>query len=292
MATAPRRRGIDAKWLLAVALVAMAPGAGDASAAALYAGSTEKYSVAFKAEGPQRYVMQFAGRTNCYYTEPEENVGGGGFSAFPAPELMHEGPHGFAAHEYGGDSYSLSIAEIRAEFNRDGVSGKYAYEESEESFHCDTGSVQRPFEASRYRPIGSVLAGSPERGEKRVYYGKRGPIEIFLRKTGREVGGIRGTFVPRCPLGKGRSIPARHALFRRPAFAKLEEGARFLRRVAHEGRTRAGGRFKETIAITGRVRRDAVLGTYLRVRTSRPDGDRCVTGPIPLRAVRYLPERG
>ena|GEM_PF-2957372 len=289
MATAQSRLGITARWLLAVALVAMAPGAGSASAAALYAGSTEKYSVAFKAEGAKRYVMQFAGRTHCYYTEPEESVGGGGFSAFPAPKLMHEGPHGFAAHEYGGDSYSLSIAEIRGDFSADAVSGKYAYEESEESFHCDTGFTQRPFEASRYRPIGSALAGSPKRGEKRVYYGKRGPIEIFLRKTGGEVGGIRGTFVPRCPLGKSRSVPAQHALFRRPAFAKLEGGSHFLRRVMHKGRTRSGKRFEETIAIAGRVRRDAVLGTYRRVRTSEPDGDRCVTGPLPFRAVRYLP---
>jgi len=259
VATARRRRGINGRWLLAVALVAMLPGAGSASAAALYAGSTEKYSVAFKAEGAKRYVMQFAGRTHCYYTEPEESVGGGGFSAFPAPKLMHEGPHGgFAAHEYGGDSYSLSIAEIRGDFSGDAVSG-------------------------------SAPAGSPKRGEKRVYYGKRGPIEIFLRKTGAEVGGIRGTFVPRCPLGKGRSVPAQHALFRRPAFAKLERGSRFLRRVAHQGRTRSGGRFEETIAIAGRVRGDAVVGTYRRVRTSEPDGERCVTGPLPFRAVRYLP---
>ncbi len=273
----------------AVTLVAAFAATGSAAAAGLYAGSTEKYSVAFKAEGAKRYVMQFAGRTHCYYTEPEEDVGGGGFSAFAAPKLMHEGPRGFAAHEYGGDSYTLAIAQIRAEFDGDSVSGKYSYEESEESFHCDTGFAQRPFEASRYRPIGSALAGSPERGEKRVYYGKRGPIEIFLRKTGAEVGGIRGAFVPHCPLGRGRSIPARHALFRRPAFAKLEKGSRFRRRVAHEGRTRSGGRFKETIAIAGRVRRDAVVGTYLRVRTSEPDGERCVTGPIPVRAIRYLP---
>jgi len=272
-------------------LVAALAGAGSAAAAALYAGSTEKYSVAFKAEGAKRYVMQFAGRTHCYYTEPEEDVGGGGFSAFPAPKLMHVGPHGFAAHEYGGDSYSLSIAEIRAEFDGDSVSGKYAYEESEESFHCDTGSLQKPFQASRYRPIGSALAGSPERGEKRVYYGKRGPIEIFLRKTGGEVGGIRGTFVPRCPIGRGKSIPDQHALFRRPAFAKLKNGSGFQRRVAHEGRTRAGERFKETIEIAGRVRKDAVVGTYLRVRSSEPGGERCVTGPVPVRAVRYLPER-
>ena len=274
---------------LMVALLA----AGSAAAASLYAGATEKYSVAFKAEGAKRYVMQFAGRTHCYYTEPEESAGGGGFSVFPAPKLMHEARRGgYAAGETGGDSYSLSIAQIRAEFDRDGVSGNYAYEESEESFHCDTGFNEKPFEASRYRPIGSALAGSPRRGEKRVYYGKRGPIEIFLRKTGGEVGGIRGTFAPRCPLGRGRATPAQHALFRRPAFAKLEKGNRFQRRVTHQGRARSGGRYRETIAIAGRVRKDAVIGTYFRIRTSLSTGQRCVTGPIPIRASRYLPQRG
>jgi len=167
---------------ISVALLAASIGVVSASAATLYAGDTEKYSVAFKAEGAKRYVMQFAGRTHCYYTEPEEDVGGGGFSAFAAPKLMHLGQHGFAAHEYGGaDMWTLRIAELRAEFNRDAVTGKYSFSESVESFHCDTGFSDKPFEAKRYEPIGIDGAAAPARGESRVYYGKEGPIELFLR---------------------------------------------------------------------------------------------------------------
>ncbi|HEV2858349.1 MAG TPA: hypothetical protein VGW80_08110 [Solirubrobacterales bacterium] len=284
---------MNRKWVLAVALAlaAVSAGAAPAVAATLYAGGTEKYSVAFKAEGAKRYVMQFAGRTHCYYTEPEEAVGGGGFSAFPAPKLMRKGPRSYVAHEYGGGMYESSIAEIRAEFDGDGVTGKFSYDYSLESFHCDTGFVEKPFEATRYQPLGTPGTAPPERGERRVYYGKRGPIELFLRQPGEEVGGIRGTFAPRCPLGKGKAVPARHALFRRPAFAELEKGS-FRRQVVHKGKARSGTRYEETISLSGRVQREAVTGSYLRVRTSKPSGQRCVTGPIPFRAMRYMPARG
>jgi hypothetical protein len=276
--------------VVAVALVAALVGTGSAVAMTLYAGDTEKYSVAFKAEGTKRYAMQFAGRTHCYYTEPPSDIGGGGFSAFPAPKLMRDGRRGFVAHEFVGDGYSLEESTIQADFSSEGVTGRFSYYYSEGTFHCDTGSYEKPFEARRYQPMGSADAAAPTRGEKRVYYGKKGNDEIFLRMSGAEIGGIRGTFVPRCPLGKGREIPDQHALFPRPASAKVDNGS-FRRRVVRGGRTRSGTGYKETIALTGRVQRDAVTGTYIRVRTTKPGEERCVTGPVPFRAVRYLPAR-
>lgn len=279
----------------AVALMVALTAAVSASAATLYAGDAKEYSVAFKAEGAELYAMQFAGTTDCYYTEPHEDIGQSGFSVFAAPKLMREGPRGFTAEE----SFSTSMwggarAQIRAELGDDVVTGDFSYDESEESFHCDTGFSPDPFEASRYEPIGSPEAAAPADGETRVYYGSEERVEIFLRATGKVAGGIRGTFVPQCPVGRGKATLSRPALFSRPAFAKRGEKGRFRRGVVHEGKTRSGRRFKEAISIAGRVEEDAITGSYRRVRTvkrGRKPAERCVTGPIPFRAVRYLPAR-
>lgn len=285
------------QMILAMALIAALSCAASARAeTSIYLGDAKEYSVAFKAEGAELYVMQFAGTTDCYYTEPHEDVGSGGFSAFPAPKLMREGPRGFTAEE----SFSISMwggarALIRAELGDDMVTGDFSYDESEESFHCDTGFSPDPFQALRYQPMGAMGAAEPAAGEKRLYYGSEGAIEVFIRKVGGEVAGIRGAFVPPCPLGGGKATPARHALFGRPTFAKLGEKEGFRRRVVHQGRTRAGAGYKKTISLTGRVEEGAVTGSYRRVRTVKRAGkqrQRCVTGPLTFRAVRYLPARG
>ncbi|HEV2727288.1 MAG TPA: hypothetical protein VGV34_03285 [Solirubrobacterales bacterium] len=278
--------------ILVAALIAALSCAAQARAeTSLYVGDAKDYSIAFKAEGAELYVMQFAGRTDCYYTEPHEDIGSGGFTVFPAPKLMREGPRGFVAEE----SFSISMwgganARVRAELGGDMVTGDYSYDESEESFHCDTGFSPDPFRASRYQPIGSAGA-APAGGEVGVYYGSEGPLEIFLRTPAKAVAGIRGTFVSQCPVGRGKATPDPHALFGRPAFAKRSEG-RFGRRVVYEGKTRSGRRYKEVVSLAGRVERDAIAGAYRRVRTMKSGGRRCVTGPLPFRAVRYLPARG
>ena len=283
--------GVAALRLLAVVFL-LAPGVASAASPTIYVDDAKEYSVAFKAEGARFYVMQLAGTTHCYYTEPHEDVAPGAFTAFPAPKLMRSRRNGFVAGETFGSDLGLAHAGIRAELSGDTVTGNFSFEESLESFHCDTGFFGVPFEASRYARIGSAMATAPARREVRAYYGGKGPIEIFLRTTRKEAGGIRGTFVSRCPVGKKN--PDRPPLFRRPAFAELDKEDRFRRRSVREGRTRSGARYKETISLAGRVERDAVTGTYLRVRTTRPglrSEQRCVTGPIPFRAVRYLPAR-
>jgi hypothetical protein len=274
---------------LASILVAVAVLLGAASAQAeisIYVGDTKEYAVAFKAEGVQLYVLELAGTTDCYYTEPHEDIGPGGFSVFAAPKLMREGSGGFFAEAIG-----AGYARVRAELSGDAVTGDFSFSESEESFHCDTGFTPDPFQASRYQPIGSAGAAALASGEKGIYYGSEGPIEIFLRASERDAGGIRGSFVPRCRVGRGKTIPARHALFRAPAFAKLSEDGSFEQGFVNHGRTRSGARYRESVSLAGRVEQDAVTGTYLRVRTTKPRrkaARRCSTGPLPFRAVRYL----
>jgi hypothetical protein len=284
------------KWMPAVAAALVLALAASASAAAptLFVGDAKKYAVAFKTEGEAAYVMEFAGSAHCYFTEPHEDLGGSGFSVFAAPELMARGPRGFVAEDSFSTLFGGGSARIRAEFDGSAVTGDYSYDESEESYHCDTGFSPLPFAASRFLPVGDPAAAPPASGEKRVYYGSEPAIEIFLRTTGREVAGIRGSFGSQCPVEREKASLTPHALFSHPAVAKRGQKGGFRKRSVEEGRTRSGAAYRETSLLTGRVEEDAISGSYLRVRTTggRTPAERCVTGPIPFRALRYLPERG
>jgi hypothetical protein len=281
------------KWMLAVtvALTAALVGAGPSAAATLYVGDTEKYSVAFKAEGAQLYAMQFTGRAHCYFIEPYDNVGARTFNFLPGPKPMREEPEGFVTREAFSSVFGHVSGHLRATLLDDEVTGDYSYEEIEEGFRCDTGFRDRPFQASRYLPIARPDAEVPAEGEKRTYYVSDDAIEVFLRTTPRGGVGIRGRFVPTCLVGKGKAGSDRPPLFRLASFAAADERGRFLQRVVHRGRMRSGARYEETISLAGRIQPDAVLGSYRRVRTTEPGGQRCVTGPIPFRAVRYPPAR-
>lgn len=273
------------KWLLATvtaALVVMLSASASVAAPTLYVGDTNEYAVAFKAEEAQLYVIGVAGKTHCYYTEPHEDIGASFFSVVTAPVLM------------GSDARGLDFGvRLRAELAGDAVVGEFSYSESELSYHCDTGFEPKPFRASRYEPAGGGAA--PVSGERPVYYGNEASTEVFLRASEKAAFGIRGTFVPRCRVGDGKTIPARHALFGEPVDAKLSEDRNFEQRSVEEWVTRSGTRHRETILLAGSVAGDVAVGTYRRVRTTRPRGKpprRCVTGPLPFRAVRYLPAAG
>lgn len=275
------------KWMLAigVALAVVLTGAVSAAASTLYVGDTDEYSISFKAEGTELYLVEFAGKTSCYYTEPYEAIGPGGFNVFAEPQLMRPEEDGLYAETIG-----RPLARVRAEVAGDAVSGDYEFDVSEESFHCDTGYTPKPFQAARYEPIGSPGA-APASGERPVYYASEGSIELFTRASAKEAYGVRGTFVPQCRVGRGKTIPARHSLFSEPAAAKVEGGA-FEKRAVGGGKTLSGIRYRETSLLSGRVEEGAVTGSYKRVRTVKPPNRpkrRCVTGPIPFRAVRYLP---
>jgi hypothetical protein len=254
----------------------------------LYVGDTKEYAIAFKAEDSQPYIVELAAKTQCFFTEPREDLGPGGFSAFAAPTLMRSGPEGLTA------AIPDGIGQVRAEQAGDEIVGDFNnHQIFEGGFHCDAGS-DKTFRAARYLPFGS--GGAPASGERPVYYGNEESTETFLRVIGGEVEGIRGTFVPQCRIGRAKRIPASHTLFDGPSdFTKLDEGGSFKEVVFKGGRMHGETPYKERISFTGSVAEDAVTGTYLRVRTVKPQRKakrRCVTGPIPFRAVRYLPAPG
>lgn len=275
--------------LIVLALTVPAAGVGAASAAAaiLYVGDAKDYSVAFKVDGQERYALAFAGTAGCYFTEPHENVGPTTFSVFSSPLPMRETPRGYVAGELG-----FPAARVVANFHRDHATGSYYYEESEENFHCETRGGR--FEAARYAPIGSPEAGAPKNGETRVYYAEEDPVAIYLRGRGDELSGIRGTFVPRCPVGRDGKSGEPTSLFRNPVFVKVGKQGGFRGHVAMSGRLAGGGTFKETATIAGQAKSGGVAGSYTRVRktTSGPRPRRCVTGPVPFSAPRYLPAAG
>jgi hypothetical protein len=274
--------------LLTVLAVALLGGASARAETTLYVGDTSDYAIAFKAEEARLYVIELAADTECFFTEPREGVGPGGFSSFAAPTLMSSGSEGLTTGIPGG------LGQLRAEQVGDAITGGfYLHQIVEEGFHCDTGP-DRTFQAVRYLPFGD--GGAPASGERPVYYGDDESTETFMRVIGDKVGGIRGTFVPRCRIGRGRKIPASHSLFAGPSdFTELGEGGSFEAVAFARGGIYRNARFKERISFSGSVAEDAVTGTYLRVRTVRPPHKakrRCVTGPLPFRAVRYLPPAG
>lgn len=270
--------------------IAMLLAAGSAQAeSTLYVGDKDDYAIAFKAEEARLYVIELAGTTNCYYTEPYEALGPSGFSAFAAPTLMSSEGEGPRAYDSGRGS-----SRVRGRLEGDVVRGDFEYSESELSYHCDTGFGPTPFEASRYEPVGN--GGAPISGERPVYYGGDASAEVFLRVINGQAGGIRGTFVSRCRVARSTKVPTRRALFDGPSdFAKLGEDGSFETKDVEEGRLRSGAHYKEKISLAGSVTEDAVTGAYLRIRRTKAKGKpvrRCVTGPLPFRLERYLPAAG
>jgi hypothetical protein len=272
------------KWMLVMVagLVVALTASVSAAAATLYVGDTKDYAVAFKAEGEQLYVIELAGRIDCYYTEPHEDLGSDFFDVIAAPTLLRSDASGlgFGVH-------------LQAEVAGDAVIGEFSYSESELSYHCDTGFEPKPFQASRYEP--AAAGAAPVSGERPVYYGGEASTEVFLRANEKAAYGIRGTFAPSCRVGRSRQIPARHALFSAPADADLSPDGGFEVEDVEPGATRSGVPYRERILFSGTVDQGAAAGTYLRVRVIKPRRKpprRCVSGPLPFRAIRYLPAAG
>jgi hypothetical protein len=285
-----RRTALRIAALAALAVAGFAPGA-ISSAATLYVGDEPEYAVAFKVEAGLPYVLEVAGTAHCYLTEPYKGVGGSDFSVFSIPRPMRATPDGFAAAD-SGERFGRYSAQIKAAFSEEAATGTLTYDESEESFHCETARSGVPFEARRFGPIGSAGLVAPAADERSVYYGSSGSIEAFLRPSGEMVGGIRGSFVPECRIGRQAPSATPRPLFGTPVFAAEDQDGRFRHRVEYPGRTRSGGRFRETATLSGRVKNAAITGTYLRERISKSgEGPphRCTTGPLSFSAVRYLP---
>jgi hypothetical protein len=274
--------------LLAPAALAARP----AGARTLYVGATKNYSVALKSEAGDHYVIQLGGSARCHFNEPHEDLGLFGFSMFPAPTLMRERGGEWRAGSSHYEEFGSGSAGVRATFGADLASGTYAYEYSEESEHCSTGG-RLPFKARRYVRAGSAEAGAPIPHLAKTYYGKKGPLEIYLAVRGATVGGVRGDFVSTCRAGRHKGGEAR-PLFSIPKAYKRGEDGRFDGHETAAGRLGSGARFKEWFGLSGRVGHEAIVGTYHRVRTvtrGHRQVERCVTGPLLFVAARYLPAR-
>lgn len=263
-----------------------------AGAATLYVGATKRYSVALKTEAGDHYVIQLAGAARCHFNEPLEDVGLTGFSLFPGPRLMHERDGEWSAGDSQYEPFGSGSGGVRAKFARDSATGTYAYSYSLESEHCETpGRV--PFRARRYVPAGTREAGRPIPRIAKTYYGQTGPLEVYLAVRGDSVAGVRGDFTGPCRVGRrerGQTLP----LFGAPTGYKRDASGHFEGHQTATGRLGSGSRFREWFGISGRVGHDETTGTYLRVRSvlrGRRTIEHCVTGPLPFRAVHYLPAR-
>jgi hypothetical protein len=288
-------RRIGSSLAAAGVVAVLLNGAALASAApTVYLGDGKGYSIAFKSEPSGNYVLEFAGTDRCYYTEPHEDLGPAAFSSFPAPTLMKEAPKAFVAEaSVGIGPYGGADSLVRATFGADAVTGTYNFDESEESFHCDTGFGQLPFEARRYAPIGTPGA-APKSGERAVWYEAEGPTQIFMRKNRNYLTGIRGSFAPLCPVGGESTIPASAPLFAEPGYVKRAKNGWFHRKVETSGGIQGGGSWSESTTINAWREEAAVTGSYTRVRTTEGNGlapQRCVT-ELPFDAVRYVPATG
>jgi len=270
-------------------------GAAPAGAAKVYVGDGAKrsYSVAFKTEAGRPYVLELSARASCEYDEAEA-AAPVGLSAFPAPRPMRLRKRGFVAGEIDFHGRFNQEARVLANFAGAVLTGTYSLSLSEEFFSCETSFVKTPtFEARRYLPIGRLGATGPRRGEARVYYDAGGPTQFFARATPKFVAGIRGAFVAECPIGPRPSVDRPWPLYSRPAEVKVKDGS-FAGRTRVSGRMPSGARYTETVVLSGRETKRAVIGTYKRVHTTRPKHgrpQRCVTGPLKIEARRYLPAR-
>jgi hypothetical protein len=273
-------------------LVPVVATAAPAGARTLYVGGTKQYSVALKSEAGEHYVIQLGGSAKCHFNEPYEYLGFYGFSMFPAPTLMRERGGEWRAGDSQYEEFGSGSAGVRASFGAAAATGTYAYEYSEESEHCSTGG-RVPFKARRYVPAGSAEAGAPIAHLAKTYYGKKGPLEIYLAVRGATVGGLRGDFVSACRVGRHKGGDAR-PLFSVPKAYKRGKDGRFDGDETAAGTLGHGARFKEWFGLSGRVGHDAIVGTYRRVRTvtrGHRQVEHCVTGPLPFAAARYVPAR-
>lgn len=278
---------------MAICLAFLALDATRAAARTLYVGGTRNYSVALKSEAGSHYVVQLAGAARCHFNEPHEDLGLTGFSMFPAPTLMRERRGEWVAGNSHYEPFGSGSATVRATFGTDLATGTYSYNYSLESEHCETdGRV--PFKARRYVPAGSAEAGSPIPHLAKTYYGNRGPIEVYLAVRGDVVGGVRGDFVSACRTGRRKAGEAR-PLFAYPEAFKRGSDDRFAGHQTAAGAMGHGERFKESLALSGRVGHDEIAGTYSRVRTVTRGHRRlehCVTGPLRFAAARFVPAAG
>jgi hypothetical protein len=262
--------------------------------AQLYVGSGDGYSIAFEVEGEKVYVLSLDAEVYCSYTEPGELFKPRLYGFFPLPKLMREGHSGLIANESNGDNFGSETTFVQASLSGDKLVGKFGYDLSVESSHCQAGSYfpephSVDFEATRYVPASSPEASLPVAGESKIYFLDEEPLEVFIRVEGSELF-LRGSVVSRCRF---EARPAgRRSLFRSPTSTTLGDGGQFDSHARYRGKIRKGRRFFEPVSLTGEITGEAINGTYSRaIVTEFGSGrrHRCALRPLAFDSVRYLP---
>ena len=273
-----------------VALALLLPARALAASPQIYVGSGAAYTVVFKVEAGTVFALGLDAPLYCSETGPSHRFGPGTISVFRRPTLMREGPGGLEALLGGGGPSS----KIEATFDGTKLTGKFAFDYSEESFHCQTAGFyftppEVPFEAVPYEPVGSGATPPPSKDEIPVYYGSEGGTEVLLEPNSKSVA-FRGAAPSKCPVGGRRPTKEQTPLFG-DVIDTDREGDSFHRTIHRHGKTGGKG-WSESRSVSGAVGEDEIAGFYQRSTLTRPAKGaprRCTTGALPFRAVRYLP---
>lgn len=276
------------------------PGRAAASTPQLYVATSDGYSVAFKVEGGKTYLLGLDATVYCSENEPQSlsTPGLRGFFATPTP--MREGKSGgLTASERRGDQFGSNEAIVDAVPEGGKLVGHFEYRFSELSSHCQSGGYfgTRPevsYEAVPYEPVdGSTPAPPFADATSAVYYGTEGPLETFFTIF-ESAFGLRGTVASGCSASLKKRPPHRGPLASTVLIGTLGEGGSFHHKIKSLG---PGGlaAIHEAVTLSGSVGDEAIAGTYfdrIGTRLGKKRKRVCHTGPLPFRAVRYLPAPG
>ncbi len=278
--------------LIAIAgLALLLPASAAAATPEIYVGSNAGYTIVFKVEGSRVSALGLDAPLYCSETGPSHHFGPGTISVFKTQTLMRQGPNGLEALLGGGGGPS---SKVEATFDGTKLTGTFAFDFSEESFHCQTAGFyftrpDVPFEAVRYEAVGSGSTLPPGKDEIPVYYGSEGGSEVLLEPNQKSVV-FRGAAPSKCPLA-GKRAPAGSVPMFGDVIDTEHEGDSFHRLVHREGKA---GReaWREARAVSGVLGEDEIAGFYTRstvIRPAKGAARRCTTGALPFHAVRYLP---
>lgn len=257
----------------------------------IFVGSNPDYTIAFKGEAGRLSVLALDAPIYCTFTEPTERFPGT-ISMFQGPTLMRPGRDGLEApiRPNGGPN-----SFVDARLDGGSLTGSFTFDVNEESTHCQTVgfTAARPavkFTAVPYEPVTSGLTEPSSRSERRIYYGDEGGTEVLLEDFKESIE-IRGAVPSRCPVEGKKPKAGRMDMFDDVVGAVNEGPAGFHRTVRREGKI--GKKvWSESTSFSGHAAEDEIAGSYERSTVTR-DADgaprRCTTGPLPFRAVRYLP---
>ncbi|HWH19301.1 MAG TPA: hypothetical protein VN671_02110 [Solirubrobacterales bacterium] len=280
--------------IVLAAAAALAPTAA-AAAPRVYVASDPAYSVAFAEEGGQVSLLGLDTKRFCGYTEPTEPQKPRPYRPLAAPLPMRASPTGLIATVDESEMLGPARLALAANFSATALSGEFTYEADEgPSYRCQSGTYYPgtaavPFEAVPYVRFGEPGAATPAADEAPDYFGRKGPLEVFIRTEG-GVATVRGAVVSKCRFGGDRKS-TRAPLFGVPYAFKLDGKASFSRQFKKNAGRVKGDVVTEVTRISAKVGEAAISGSYFRSATTGEGASarKCTIGPLRFRADRYLP---